>query len=304
LSFAYKLLYGVGFTPWEQMAKSPLITEQISALFDREEAGREPPYRRALDLGCGRGIWAVKLADRGWQVTGVDFVSKALRRGRQRAAEAGVDLQLVEGDVTALASAGVGSGFQLLVDFGCFHDELSDEQRAEEGREATAAAAPDATLLLMAWAPGRRGPLPRGASREDIADRLPRVEGHGRASHERFGSTQICEKSRPALLPTPAKLTHPTFARSRRVESRCCFRGERHSWQSRSGGHWESTRASAEARSHARLMTNLGQGDGRLEDALELGEVVVHRPGRRTDTELGRVLAGEDLQFVMDVPAR
>jgi len=173
LSLAYKLLYGVGFTPWEQMSKSPLISEQISALFDREEAGREPPYGRALDLGCGSGIWAVKLADRGWQVTGVDFVPKALRRARQRAAEAGVDLQLVEGDVTAIASAGVGSGFQLLVDFGCFHDELSDAQRAEEGREATAAAAPDATLFLMAWAPGRRGPLPRGASREDIETAFP-----------------------------------------------------------------------------------------------------------------------------------
>src|SRR5215218_4041239 len=101
----------------------------------------------------------------GWQVTGVDFVPKALRRARERAAEAGVELKLLEGDVTALASAGVGSGFQLLVDFGCFHDELSDAQRAEEGREATAAAAPGASLLLMAWAPGRRGPLPRGPSR-------------------------------------------------------------------------------------------------------------------------------------------
>jgi 2-polyprenyl-3-methyl-5-hydroxy-6-metoxy-1,4-benzoquinol methylase len=87
MSFAYKLLYGVGFTPWEQMAKAPSIVEQISALFDREEAGREPPYGRVLDLGCGSGIWAVKLAARGWQVTGVDFVPKALRRAGERAQE-------------------------------------------------------------------------------------------------------------------------------------------------------------------------------------------------------------------------
>jgi len=105
----------------------------------------------------------------------VDFVPKALRRARERAAEAGVELKLLEGDVTALASAGVGSGFQLLVDFGCFHDELSDAQRAEEGREATAAAAPGASLLLMAWAPGRRGPLPRRASRE--GSRPPSLSG-------------------------------------------------------------------------------------------------------------------------------
>jgi SAM-dependent methyltransferase len=167
MSLAYKLLYGVGFTPWEKM-DSPLANKQISALFDREEAGRQPPYGRVLDLGCGSGIWGVKLAARGWQVTGVDLVPKALRRARERAQEADVELRLIEGDVTALGSAGVGSGFQLLLDFGCFHDELSDAQRKEEAREASAAAAPGATLLLTAFAPGRRGPLPRGASREDI----------------------------------------------------------------------------------------------------------------------------------------
>ena len=170
---AYKLLYGVGFAPWEQMAKSPMITEQLTALFDREEAGREPPYGRALDLGCGSGIWAVKVAARGWQVTGVDFVPKALRRARERAEEAGVDLHLIQGDVTALADVGIGSGFRLLMDFGCFHDELDDAERAEEGREATAAAAPDATLLLLAWAPGRRRFLPHGASREEIETAFP-----------------------------------------------------------------------------------------------------------------------------------
>jgi SAM-dependent methyltransferase len=173
MSLAYRLLYGIGFTPWEQMVKSPRISRQVSALFEAEEEGREPPYGRVLDLGCGSGIWSVKLAARGWQVTGVDFVPKALRRARERAEEAGVELDLIEGDVTALERADVGSGFRLLVDFGCFHDELSDEQRAQEGREATAVAAPDATLLLMAWAPGRRGPLPRGASPADIEAAFP-----------------------------------------------------------------------------------------------------------------------------------
>jgi SAM-dependent methyltransferase len=172
VSLAYRILYAVGFTPWEQMAE-PQIAGQIANLFAREEEGHEPLYGRALDLGCGSGIWAVALAQRGWQVTGVDFVPKALRRARERAAEAGVELQLLEGDVTDLDAAEVGSGFRLLLDFGCFHDELTDEQRNQEGREATAAAAPGATLLMMAWRPGRRGPLPRGASREDIQAAFP-----------------------------------------------------------------------------------------------------------------------------------
>jgi SAM-dependent methyltransferase len=168
MSLAYKALYGIGFTPWEEIAELPAFTERFAALCDREEAGREPPYGPLLDLGCGSGIWAVRLARRGWDVTGVDIVRKALRRARRRADEAGVELRLVEGDVTRLGDAGVGSGFPLLIDFGLFHDELSDRQRAAMGREVSAVAAPGAELLMVAWAPRRRGPMPRGASRADI----------------------------------------------------------------------------------------------------------------------------------------
>ena len=85
MSLAYRLLYRVGFTPWEHIATLPDVSHQISDLFDREEHGRRPPYGPALDLGCGSGIWAITLAQRGWQVTGVDLVAKALRRARKRA---------------------------------------------------------------------------------------------------------------------------------------------------------------------------------------------------------------------------
>jgi SAM-dependent methyltransferase len=173
MSLAYKLIYAIGFTPWEELGSLPAATAQIGALFDREQDGHEPPYGPVLDLGCGSGIWGVELARRGWQVTGVDFVPKAVRRARERAQEAGVELRLVEADVTKLARAGVGSGFPFLLDLWLFHDELSDDQRVAMGREVTAVAAPGATLLMAAWAPGRRGPLPRGASRGDIEAAYP-----------------------------------------------------------------------------------------------------------------------------------
>ncbi len=84
----------------------------------------------------------MELARRGWQVTGVDLVPKALRHARRRARQAGVELRLVEGDVTRLGTTGVGAGFSFLVDFGLFHDELTDEQREAMGREVSASPRP------------------------------------------------------------------------------------------------------------------------------------------------------------------
>jgi SAM-dependent methyltransferase len=164
---------GVGFTPWEHIATLPDVSEQISALFDREEDGRRPPYGPALDLGCGSGIWAVTLAQRGWSVTGVDLVPKAPRRARKRARQADIEIRVVRGDVTKLRATGIGAGFALLLDFGLFHDELTDSRRAAMGREVTAVAAPAATLFMMAWGPRQPGPLWRGASRDEIEAAYP-----------------------------------------------------------------------------------------------------------------------------------
>jgi hypothetical protein len=103
----------------------------------------------------------------------VDFIPKALRRARERAREAGVEMRLVEGDLTPLKEAAIGSGFEFFLDFGLFHDELTDAQREAMGREVTAVAAPGATMLMMAWVPGRRWPPVRGASLGDIEAAYP-----------------------------------------------------------------------------------------------------------------------------------
>jgi SAM-dependent methyltransferase len=172
MSVIYKLLYQVGLTPWEGSAEQARTREQISAMFDREQDGRESPYGTALDLGCGGGLWSIELARRGWQVTGVDIVSKALRTARERARKAGVEVRFVQGDIAALRAAEVGVGFRLLLDFGAVHG-LNDAQREAVGREVSAVAAEDATLLMLAFPPGRRGPLPRGMSQADIEAAYP-----------------------------------------------------------------------------------------------------------------------------------
>jgi SAM-dependent methyltransferase len=174
----YRLAYAIGFHPWEDLADHPPFADTLLELVAREEDGYGPPYGSALDIGTGSGVWGTRLAERGWEVTGVDVVEKALRRARERAEEAGVEMRLVHGDVTALRQAGVGSGFRLLLDTGTFHG-LSEAQREAMGREVSAVAAQDATVILDCFAPGRRGPLPRGASRADVERAFPewRVSG-------------------------------------------------------------------------------------------------------------------------------
>ncbi len=168
MSLFYRLLYAVGFKPWEHLPASP-AAEQVATMFEREERGRQPPYGAALDLGCGAGIWSVRLAERGWDVTGVELVPKAVRQARARAADADAEARFVEGSVTDLDESGVRPGFDLVLDFGTVHG-LPPQDVSRVAAGVSALAAEDAVLLMYASSPGRRGPLPRGLSREEIED--------------------------------------------------------------------------------------------------------------------------------------
>jgi cyclopropane fatty-acyl-phospholipid synthase-like methyltransferase len=168
----YGLAYAIGFHPWEDLVEHPPFADKLFELVAREEDKYGPPSGSALELGTGSAVWGVHLAKRGWEVTGIDIIEKALRRARERVDEAGVEMRLVHGDVTAMREAGVGSGFRLVLDTGTFHG-LNDTQREAMGREVSAVAASDATLILDCFAPRRRGPLPRGASRADVERAFP-----------------------------------------------------------------------------------------------------------------------------------
>jgi SAM-dependent methyltransferase len=171
----YKLAYRIGFHPWEDAEDQPELVDQVSELLAREENGDGPPHGRALDLGCGSAIWGIHMARRGWDVTGVDIVEKALDRGRSRVEESGQTIQLVHGDVTDLERSGVGSDFRLVLDTGTFHGLRAPEREAM-GRGLDAITTPDASVLLMAWPPRWRGPAIRGVSRADIESAFPAWE--------------------------------------------------------------------------------------------------------------------------------
>ena len=72
-----------------------------------------------LDAGCGTGEHALFFAARGHRVTGVDFVEKAPRRARSKAAERGLAVEFLVKDATAIADW--GERFGSVIDCGLFH---------------------------------------------------------------------------------------------------------------------------------------------------------------------------------------
>ncbi len=168
----YELAYQIGLHPWEDAEDQRGFVDRLGELLNAEQERNGNPYGRALDIGTGSGIWGIELARRGWTVTGVDLVDKALERAQERIRDAGVEMQLVRGDVTTLTAAAVGSGFRLVLDTGTFHD-FDEAQRAGMGRGITELADDDATVLLLGWKPKRRGPLPRGVTQGDVETAFP-----------------------------------------------------------------------------------------------------------------------------------
>jgi SAM-dependent methyltransferase len=141
----FKTFYRLGFVPWDghPLAKS---------LRDLIEDDALPPGK-ALDIGCGTGDNSIYLAKHGWQVTGVDFVAKAVDKARAKAAANKVDVTFAQADATRLGSEGIGTDFTLIVDNGCLHG-MTDEDRNAYVREVTNVAAPQGRLLLVEFIPG------------------------------------------------------------------------------------------------------------------------------------------------------
>ena len=126
----FRVFYRIGFTPWDGHP----IAQHLQDLVEGTENTPALPVGSALDLGCGTGDSSIYLAQRGWKVTGVDFVGA---------------------DVTRLSQTGIGTGFDLIVDNGCLHN-MSDADRDAYVREVSAVAAHDARLFIVAFRPGGR----------------------------------------------------------------------------------------------------------------------------------------------------
>jgi SAM-dependent methyltransferase len=154
MSLTYRIMYRLGFIPWEHRQPPSQLVELI-------EGPHALPPGDMLDIGCGTGHYAVYAARHGWTVTGVDVVSRALDTARYYADQAHVDIRLVHADIANVSTAELGTGYTFLLDVGCLHG-LPDEPLKRAIATITDAAKPGATLLMLAFTRGYRGPAPRG----------------------------------------------------------------------------------------------------------------------------------------------
>jgi SAM-dependent methyltransferase len=141
----FRLAYLFGFKPWDSGASPPELVELV-------EGSKALPPGRAIDLGCGTGTNCKYLLDHKWEVTGVDFVPRALHAAKLKAPGA----RLLVGDVTKLAELGVSGPFDLMLDLGCFHS-IPESRRDAYVREVAQVAAPGGRLLMFAFAEKGRG---------------------------------------------------------------------------------------------------------------------------------------------------
>lgn len=108
-----------------------------------EEVGGLVPGT-AVDLGAGEGRNAIWLAEKGWDVTAVDFSNVGMDKGRRLAKERGVEVRWVVEDLLDFDPP--SSGFDLVI---IFYVHLSGAGRERLLRRARGALRQGGTLLIV-----------------------------------------------------------------------------------------------------------------------------------------------------------
>jgi SAM-dependent methyltransferase len=106
------------------------------------------PGERVLDVAAGTGNAAIRAAEAGATVTALDLTPELFAPGRRRAAEAGVEIEWVEGDAEALPFED-GSFDVVLSTFGVMFAPRHRVAAAELARVLR----PGGRLAVAAWAP-------------------------------------------------------------------------------------------------------------------------------------------------------
>lgn len=151
----YQWRYLRGNTPWEN-GETP---DQLTDFINSHQAGK------AIDLGCGMGRHSLTLAQNGWEVTGIDFIASAIRNARLRAAQQGLSINFVHGDICHPGR--IDGNYDFALDIGCLFSLESDDRAVYAG-QLSRLLRPGAWYLLFAWLPRFVNGKPKGISPEAV----------------------------------------------------------------------------------------------------------------------------------------
>ena len=112
--------------PWHREAPPALLQRVV-----RKRRGSNGSRRRALDIGCGAGVYSCWLAENGHDVTGIDFNARAIEMSEQRARERSLNVAFEQADALRWST---DSKFDVILDSGCLHGFTGDDREAYRRR--------------------------------------------------------------------------------------------------------------------------------------------------------------------------
>lgn len=136
-----------------QPDRLPWHREEPNRLLAALAASPHPPGR-ALDVGCGSGIFADYLAAHGYQVTAIDLHPDAVGMARARSTASAAPFTVLHQDVLRFAPT---EPFDLVFDSGCLHNMNRAGLRAYRTRLLGSWLHPGGDYVLEHWT--KRHPL-------------------------------------------------------------------------------------------------------------------------------------------------
>ena len=151
--------YASGQLPWDTGQPEPLLVEYVTS-------GRVKPGP-TLEIGAGTGTNAIWMAERGFDVLGVDLVPLAVERARTKMEGRGLSCRFAALDF--LAATPMDGPFHFVFDRGCFHVFDEPDERQRFAARVAAILVPGGLWLSMIGStegPPREGGPPRRSAIE------------------------------------------------------------------------------------------------------------------------------------------